>query len=130
FEQIGWKDALLIGAFQVFSLFPGVSRSGATITGGMVRNLDRPAAARFSFLMSIPVMLAAGTLATIDLVQIPHVLDLIPTVLVGVVVAGIVGYLSIRWLLGYLARRPMYYFAIYCLLAGSFMLVVHWMGRA
>ena len=118
FEEIAWLDALWIGLFQVLALFPGVSRSGATITGGMSRKLKRPAAARFSFLMSVPIMLAAGLLATLDLLQAPHLFTNFPVYLAGFFTAGIVGYLSIRWLLRYLSNRSLYIFAIYCALLG------------
>jgi undecaprenyl-diphosphatase len=109
-----WKDALLIGIFQILALFPGVSRSGSTITGGMISNLDRPTAARFSFLMSIPIMLAAGLLAFIDLLQIPNFVDLLPPFITGFITSTIAGIAAIHWLLRFLARRPLYIFAAYC----------------
>jgi undecaprenyl-diphosphatase len=113
-ESITWKDAIFIGAFQALAVFPGVSRSGATITGAMTRNLERPAAARFSFLMSIPIMLAAGFIATYDLLKIPNLSDFLPVFIPGFFTAAIVGYLAIGWLLRFLAHRPLYVFAIYC----------------
>lgn len=115
-ENLTWKDALVVGFFQVLALFPGVSRSGATITGGMVRDQKRTTAARFSFLMSVPVMLAAGFIATLDLLSSPNFFTLLPTFIPGFLAAAIVGYLSIRWLMGYLSRHPLYIFAIYCTL--------------
>jgi undecaprenyl-diphosphatase len=115
FESITWMDALIVGLFQVVSLLPGISRSGSTIAGGMVRNIDRPSAARFSFLMSVPVMLGAGALALVDLIKQPNFTVQIPTLLAGFIISAIVGYLAIRWLLAYLVRRPLYIFAIYCL---------------
>jgi len=114
-DRLNWKDALLIGFFQVLALFPGVSRSGATITGAMARDLDRHAAARFSFLMSVPIMLAAGLLATLDLLKIPGLSSFLPTFLPGFLASALVGYLAIRWLLGYLASHPLYIFAFYCI---------------
>jgi undecaprenyl-diphosphatase len=114
-ESMNWKDAVFIGAFQALAIFPGVSRSGATITGAMTRDLQRPEAARFSFLMSIPIMLAAGFLATLDLLRIPHLEEILPVFIPGFIAAAVVGYLAIRWLLGYLARRPLYIFAFYCI---------------
>ncbi len=70
-ESLGWLDALWMGVGQAVSVFPGISRSGATMTGGLLRDLDRPAAARFSFMMSIPVMLAAGALEMKDVFVVP-----------------------------------------------------------
>lgn len=114
-KNINWLDALVVGIFQAISLFPGISRSGSTITGGMLRGFDRRSAARFSFLMSVPVMIGAGGLAVIDLFQVPDFTAQLPTLLVGFLAAMIVGYLSIRWLLGYLTRHSLYGFAGYCL---------------
>jgi undecaprenyl-diphosphatase len=125
-ENIHWIDAVWMGIFQVLALFPGVSRSGATITGGMLRDLDRPSAARFSFLMSIPIMLAAGLFAVIELFKIPHFAELLPTFSVGFVVAAVVGYLSIRWLLKFLSQRSLYPFAIYCVGFSLLNLIVLW----
>lgn len=118
-EEITWIDALWIGFFQVLAIFPGISRSGATITGGMTRNMERPAAARFAFLMSVPVMLAAGVLATIDLFQVPDLSRVLPVYIPGFVTAAIVGYIAIRWLIGYLNQHSLYPFAIYCAVVGS-----------
>lgn len=124
-EKLTWVDSLWMGIFQALALFPGVSRSGATITAGMTRNLERPAAARFSFLMAVPVMLAAGVLAMVDLFSISNLASFLPSMLAGFVVAALVGYLSIRWLLDYLANHPLYYFAIYLLIVSLSLLVAY-----
>lgn len=115
-EDLNWLDGLWVGLAQVLAVFPGSSRSGSTIAGGMLRGLDRPAAARFAFILSIPVMLGAGGYETLDLLRSQNVAgSLVPGILIGIVVAAIVGYLAIRWFLNYLAHRPLYIFAIYCL---------------
>ncbi len=124
FEDFNWKDSLVMGLFQAVSIFPGVSRSGSTITGGMTRNLTRPAAARFSFLMSIPVMLAAGLLSVLDLRGVPGLSSFLPVVLAGTLTAAVVGYLSIRWLLSYLVRHSLTVFSIYCAVLGVLVLIV------
>jgi undecaprenyl-diphosphatase len=111
-------DALWIGFAQVLALFPGVSRSGATIGGGLMRNLDRPSAARFSFLMSIPVLLGAGVIALRDLLQMAELNRLITPVVAGFLTAAIVGYVSIRWLLNYLSTHSLRWFAAYCGVVG------------
>lgn len=118
FEQMTWKDALMMGLFQAIAIFPGVSRSGSTMTGGMIRSLDRQSAARFSFLMSIPIMLAAGLLATLDMLNIPNLGSLLPVFIPGFITAAVVGYVSIRWLLRYITHHPLYVFAIYCAVVG------------
>lgn len=121
---IRWLDSLVVGLFQALALFPGVSRSGATITAGMLRGLDRPSAARFSFLISIPAMLGAGLIATLDLFDMPGFIDQVPGLLAGFLAAALVGYLSIRWLLGYLSHRSLNLFAVYCVIASAVVLVV------
>jgi len=123
-ESITWKDALWIGFAQAISIFPGISRSGSTIAGGLSRNLERPAAARFAFLMSIPVMLAAGLLTGIDLVKMPSLSGFIPMLAAGFITAAVVGYLSIHWLLSYLNRHSLRSFAIYCCIIATITLIV------
>jgi undecaprenyl-diphosphatase len=122
-DQLNWVDSLIIGIFQAFAIFPGVSRSGATITGGMIRHIERPAAARFSFLLAVPVMLAAGVVAVIDLLQIPAWLSFLPSMLAGFVTAALVGYLSIRWLLRYLVSNSLNYFAGYLIIVSVILLL-------
>jgi undecaprenyl-diphosphatase len=117
-ESATWKDAVWIGLAQALALFPGISRSGATISAGLVRDLDRPSAARFSFLLSIPVMLGAGLLALGDLAALPSAAAYVPAVLVGFASAAIVGYASIRWLLGFVTRHSLAVFSAYCALVG------------
>lgn len=117
-EKITWLDSLLIGLSQVLALLPGVSRSGATIAGGMTRHLDRSAATRFSFLMSVPVMLGAGVLALKDLAELPGLSDFLLPLLAGFLAALIFGYIAIRWLIAYLSRHSLYLFAGYCTVLG------------
>ncbi len=111
-------DALWIGFAQVLALFPGISRSGATISGGMTRHLERSAAARFSFLMAVPVMVAAAAIALLDFFHMDGARALALPMLSGFLTSTLVGYLSIRWLMGYLRRHPLYVFVAYCLVVG------------
>jgi len=118
-------DAGIIGTWQVLALFPGVSRSSATVSGGMLRNFGRAEAARFSFLMSIPALLGAGVIAIKDLIEVKGLLATLAAPLaVGFVVAAISGYVSIRWLLGYLKTRPLNVFAYYRLAFGALIIIV------
>jgi len=117
-DSMTWLDALIVGAFQVIAVFPGASRSGATISGGMFRGFDRPAAARFAFLMSVPVMLAAGAYEMLDVVQMPHLAQFLPLLTTGFLAAAFVGWLSIKWLIGYLGKHSLYSFAGYCAALG------------
>lgn len=113
-ETLSWKDALWIGLAQAAAIFPGVSRSGATITGAMIRGFERPSAGRFSFLMAIPIMLAAGLLAASDLFQSQNWENLLSVFIPGMLTSAVVSYISIRWLLRYLVHNSLYPFAIYC----------------
>ena len=113
-ESISWKDGLVVGLFQAISLLPGVSRSGSTITGGMLRDLDRQSSARFSFLLSVPAILGAALFKLKDLIQSPTFHAQVTTLVVGFIVSAIVGYLAIRWFFAYLGKRSLYIFAIYC----------------
>lgn len=123
-EQLQWSDALWIGLAQVLALFPGVSRSGATISGGMSRHLERAAAARFSFLMAVPVMLAASVIAVWDFIQMEGATAFLAPMLVGFATATLVGYLAIRWLMRYLSRHSLALFAGYCLLVGTLVILL------
>ncbi len=119
-----WLDALAIGIAQVLSIFPGASRSGTTMSSGMVRGLDRPSAARFAFLMSVPVMLAAGGYQSLDLFKMPGLTVFLPSLAVGFFTAAIIGWLAIKWLLSYLNRHSLYVFAAYCALVGITVMVI------
>jgi undecaprenyl-diphosphatase len=123
-ESIRWPDALFVGLFQIISLFPGASRSGTTISGGMFRGFDRPSAARFAFLMSVPVMLAAGGYEMLDVIRMPNLSEFLPLLAVGFVSAAVVGWFAIKWLIGYLSKRSLYVFAIYCAVVGLILLLL------
>lgn len=124
-EAMTWLDALIIGVFQVLAVFPGASRSGTTISGGMFRGFDRPSAARFAFLMSVPVMLAAGAYEMLDVVQMPNLTEFLLPLAAGFASAAVSGWLAIRWLIAYLGKRSLYTFALYCAVAGIISLTIH-----
>ena len=117
-------DALLIGAFQASALVPGVSRSAATMCGALLRGLQRPDAARFSFLLSVPVLAGAGVLAAADLAATPNVSALLLPLLIGTFTSMLVGLASIYWLLSYLQRRTLLVFGWYRIAAGLLALAV------
>lgn len=112
------RDALGIGLAQALSLFPGISRSGATIAAGRMCGLRRPEAARFAFWMAVPVMIGAGLVASVDLASLPAAEAWAAPLLVGFLAAAASGYLAIRWLLRFVGRRPLIPFAIYCAVLG------------
>jgi len=118
-ESMTWLDAFIVGLFQIIAVFPGASRSGSTISGGMFRGFDRPSAARFAFLMSVPVMLAAGGYEMLDVIQMPNLGEFLPLLAVGFVTAAVVGWFAIKWLIGYLSKHSLYVFAGYCAVVGT-----------
>ena len=124
-RSMNWLDAFIVGLFQIVAVFPGASRSGSTISGGMFRGFDRPAAARFAFLMSVPVMLAAGAYQMLDVVRMPGLMEFLPALAVGFVTAAIVGWFAVRWLLRYLAGHSLDIFSVYCALAGAISLIIY-----
>jgi len=117
-DTLAWPDALLVGIAQTLAIFPGISRSGATIAAGLARGLRREPAARFSFLLATPIILGAGLLKVTDLAQVGGLAAQVPTLLVGFVTAAVVGLGCIHFLLRYLQRRRLYPFAIYCTVVG------------
>jgi undecaprenyl-diphosphatase len=118
-------DAFIIGCFQIIAVFPGASRSGTTISGGMFRGFDRPSAARFAFLMSIPILLGAAGYQVIDVASLPGLPEFLPALVVGFIAAAIVGWLAVRWLLRYLAHHSLYAFSAYCAVIGVVVLIFH-----
>jgi undecaprenyl-diphosphatase len=104
---------------QIIAVFPGASRSGTTISAGMFRNFDRPSAARFAFLMSVPVMLAAGAYEMLDVIKMSNLGEFLPLLAVGFATAAVVGWFAVKWLIGYLGKHSLYVFAIYCAALGA-----------
>jgi undecaprenyl-diphosphatase len=116
------RDAVGIGSLQILALFAGISRSGITMVGGLWRGLTHEDAARFSFLLATPVILAAGVLKVPTLFGSAgdHIHG---QVAVGFVITGVTAYLSVRWLVRYFETRTLTPFAVYCLIAGGASLI-------
>ncbi len=123
-DDLRWLDAIVIGFGQAAAIAPGISRSGATMALGLLRGLDRPAAARFSFLLATPIIFGAGLFQLLNLFDTADPLDQVPILSVGFLAAAISGYLCIWGLLRYLQRGRMYLFSVYCALAGIGCLVM------
>ena len=122
-KDISLLDSFLIGIAQTFALIPGSSRSGTTITGGLFLGLKRDVAARFSFLLSIPAVLASG------LFELYHSLkylnaDMGINLVVATIVSGISGYIAIDFLLKYLKKHSTFLFVYYRIAAGIFILIL------
>jgi len=123
-HTLTWLDALLVGLAQALAILPGISRSGSTIAAGLARGLRREEAARFSFLLATPIILGAGLLKIVDLVKMGGLAAQVPTLVVGFAAASLVGLGCIHFLMGYLQRRRLYPFAVYCAVVGGACLLV------
>jgi len=124
-REFGMIDAIVVGFAQVLALMPGASRSGSTIMGGLFAGQKREAAARFSFLLSIPAITASGLLELkVALTLLPP--DSFVPLLVGTIVSGIVGYLSIWFLLAFLRKHSTAIFIIYRIILGITILALVW----
>lgn len=118
-----WLDAIVIGVFQAVALLPGISRSGSTIMAGLTRGLNRELAARYSFLLSVPIIFGAG------LLQFPEFLAgnlraELPILLTVFATSAVVGYLCIHLLITWLRQHNLYPFAIYCAAFGLLFLLL------
>ena len=116
-HTITWKDVLIIGVAQALSLIPGTSRSGITMTAGLAVGLTRKAAARYSFLLSIPVITLAGGLETLKLIRLPGGTDW-NALFLGTVISALSAYLCIHFFLKLLERIGMLPFVVYRLILG------------
>ncbi len=120
-HQITWRDVLIVGCAQALALFPGTSRSGITMTAALMAGLSREGASRFSFLLSIPVIVLAGGLETRELLSNGHPVDW-NALWLGAVLSGISAYLCIHYFLAFINRIGMQPFVAYRLLLGAILL--------
>lgn len=117
-ESLSFKEGVFVGLFQTLALLAGISRSGVTMVGGLLRGLDHEDAAKFAFLLATPVILAAGLLKMPDLAR-PAAVGIHGPILAGAVTAAVSAYLAVRFLTRYLTTRTLTPFAIYSLVAGG-----------
>lgn len=122
-KDLTTKDALMIGAFQVLGLFPGISRSGSTIVGGLYEGLDRETAFDFSFMLYIPISLATTVLGIKDLFGSKLSSSEIIFFLLSAVVAFIFTYFSVKWFREVIKKGKLIYFSIYCFLVGTLIII-------
>ena len=122
--QLNAKDAITIGFFQVLALIPGTSRSGITMTGGLFLGLTREACARFSFLLSVPLIFLAGSLKTVELVNSTLTIDWF-AIISGTVISAISAFICIALFLKTLEKMGMWPFVAYRLVLGTYLLVVY-----
>lgn len=126
-RDLGITDSIVVGLAQVISLMPGSSRSGSTIMGGLFAGQTRETAARFSFLLSIPAITASGLLQLREAWSILPAESFMP-LLVATIVSGIVGYISIWFLLSFLRRNSTAIFIVYRIILGVVLLLLLWRG--
>ena len=122
-KDISVRDSFLIGIAQTFALIPGSSRSGTTITGGLFLGLKRDVAARFSFLLSIPAVLASGLFELLGSLKYLNA-DMAINLAVATIVSGISGYIAIDFLLKFLKKHTTFLFVYYRIAAGIFIIIL------
>ncbi len=123
-SDVTWRDTLIIGIVQCLALIPGVSRSGATMSAGLLREIDRVAVTRLSFFLSIPALTGAGILQTVsEFDNVANGVGWGPT-LVATAVSFAVAFLAVSWLLRYIARHTYSVFIVYRVALGAFVLAL------
>jgi undecaprenyl-diphosphatase len=125
-QGLGWTDAILIGCAQAAALIPGMSRSGSTIAVGMFLGVRRDSAARFTFLLAIPATLAAAGKESLELLHMQITSDVVVLFVVGMIVSAVVGYLTIKYFLRFLAVYKLDVFAVYRLALAAATVVWLW----
>lgn len=122
--KISALDGIIIGGFQSFAIFPGISRSGSTIAGALLRKLDKETAVRFSFILSIPAILGATLLEVAQITQTGFDSSLLLPYFFGLVFSAISGIIAIKWLVAFLNKGKLHYFSFYCWFIGILVLVL------
>lgn len=122
-KQITFKDALIVGIFQVIALIPGISRSGATIVGGMTRKFKREVAFNFSFILYIPISIATTILGISDLISSNLSVTMWIYYIVATIVAGIFTYVATIWFRDVVKHGKLIYFVMYCLIVGALVII-------
>jgi undecaprenyl-diphosphatase len=128
-EQITYTDAAIIGLFQGVAVMPAISRSGMTIAAALFRKINKDAAAHFSFLLSIPALLAAIGYQSLSLLKggNPSGSISLPALLIGIVTSGILGYIAVKWMIALVKRGSLKWFAVYVWVLGILIIAAQWM---
>lgn len=126
-EDLTYTDALFIGSFQALAIFPAISRSGLTIAAGLIRKLDREVAAYFSFLLSIPVIAGAVLLQLVRVFQ-GQVIEQVTgqALVIATLASALAGYIAVRWMISYLKKGSLKWFAVYVWLLGGLVLFIQY----
>lgn len=123
-REIGFKDALIIGLYQMVAIIPGISRSGATIVGGMYQGLKRETAFNFSFILYIPISIATSILGIKDLLEISATSTTWILYTISAILAGIFTYICTKWFAKIVKEGKLLYFSIYCLVVGLLVIIL------
>ena len=126
-ENTSYVKGVIIGIVQGIATFPGISRSGSTITAGLLCGLERSYAVKFSFILSIPAILGAAVLEIKDFNPASIATNELVYYVIGMVVAAVVGYACIRWLLVLVRNKKFKFFSIYCFIVGAFAIIAHFL---
>jgi undecaprenyl-diphosphatase len=121
-EKVGAKNSLIIGLIQAIAIIPGISRSGSTISGGLLAGLDKRSAVKFSFFLAIPVIMGASVLELKDFAKISASFQLEP-ILIGGIASFLTSIIAIYILIQIVSKSRLYYFSIYCFLLGAGILI-------
>lgn len=124
-QQVGWIHAIIVGIAQAIATLPGISRSGATIATGLITGLTRENAARFSFLMVIPLIFGVMAKKSLDIFSGKSAIGdtaALPLI-IGFLAAFIAGWMACKWMINIVKRAKLTYFAVYCLVVGSFSII-------
>lgn len=122
-ESIGIRDAVIVGFSQILALIPGVSRSGATLTGAFLCGFKRSDSARFSFLLSVPIIGGAGLVSLLKIIREPSSSLSIFGLFLGIITSFIFGYIAVHFMLNYLRRHNTNIFVYYRLIVGLFLII-------
>jgi undecaprenyl-diphosphatase len=127
-DDLSMGDAITVGISQAFAIIPGVSRSGVTITTGLFRGMKRDTAARFSFYLSTPIIGGAVAKKTLDILKGGSGFEQMTPFIIGILASGIIGYLSIAFMMRYLQTHNTYLFVFYRIALGIVVLLALWSG--
>ena len=122
-DDISYKDAIKIGLFQAVALLPGISRSGATLTGGLLCNIKKDKALDFSFMLYIPISVATMILGVSDLVNDPNIKSLMFPYFLGFLFSMVVTYFALKLFMDIVKKNKLIYFVIYCLIVGTLVIL-------
>ena len=122
-DKITWKDAIIIGLYQMIAIIPGISRSGATIVGGMFQGLKRETAFNFSFILYIPISIATSILGIKDLFELGLASSTWILYIIAAIVSGIFTYICTKWFAKIVKEGKLIYFSIYCLIVGTLVIL-------